>query len=95
MRLPDLTGCIVLVEWHDAHSCSDGGAWSPADSVIESAEGETTCYSLGFVLRQTPRTLTLVAHVGGEEMGGDMTIPTGMITRLCALDNAGNGRIRR
>lgn len=85
MTIPDLSGCLVLVEWHDAHSCSEGGAWSPTESVLESAADPTTCYSVGFVLKQNARQLTLVAHLSPAELGGDITIPTGMITAHTVL----------
>lgn len=70
----------VLIEWVDSHSPNCVG-WIGPDEVPHHM---TTCLSVGYILNEDKKTITLVAHVAGSEadqVGGVMTIPTCAIVK--------------
>lgn len=62
---------LEYVEWLDSHSTSDG-AWHTAREI---GRHPMKIRSIGWVLRETKRSLTLVAHLASEQFSGDMVIP--------------------
>ena len=71
---------IELVTWQDIAS-HFGGGWFPAEGVgkLETA----TCYSVGWVVHENRKYITLVADrsylAGGESYGHDTVIPKAVI----------------
>ena len=75
---------LVLVEWVDSHSMAV--AWSSKQDIIEAAKGPITIQSVGWVVYEDDKVLTLIAHYGDENnCGGDVTIPKCAIQKRKAL----------
>lgn len=65
---------LVYVEWTD--SCSPPtSAWRDLHAVAADVEGEFICSSVGWVAAENKINLVLVAHLGGSQACGQMTIP--------------------
>lgn len=76
---------LLLVTWRDAVSNHIGWA-SKAD--VEKQEC-AIARSVGWELKRTKTKLTLVSSLVDDEVGGDLTIPIGMIVREEELVKAG------
>lgn len=77
---------IVLIEWRDAA----GGArigWRPMKEVER--QETATCYSVGFLLRQTKEEVLVVPHVAtiGDQSDGDaeLCIPRSWVKKITVL----------
>jgi hypothetical protein len=75
---------LVLVRWEDACSYDDGG-WISWEKV--QASDLAFIQSIGYVAKETPKFITLVASVCEEDgtAGGDVTIPKANIVELKEL----------
>ena len=80
------TDCVFL-EWEDSHS-PDCQVWIDEDEVDM---GDMVLMSLGFVISQTDRSLTIASHIGDGErctqLAGVMTIPKSAIVRLVKMED--------
>lgn len=75
--MPDKTPVPVLIEWIDA--ASDDGSWTP----MTQAGGLVRCFSVGYVVKETKRQITLVQTICLDtmNMSGQVAIPKGCIVR--------------
>lgn len=84
-RSPRTTHRLVAVDWVD--SCGRGG-WIPLDEMTCPA---MECKSVGFIIKETPRAITLTAHLGFGDKGtanqghSEFTIPREAIRRVRRL----------
>lgn len=71
-------GPLTLVEWEDSTSML-GSTWSSLDEI---AKGRPhICKSVGWVAAEDKECLTLVAHLSGDDGGGDLCIPKSSIVK--------------
>ena len=61
---------LLWVEWVD--SSSHGGVWTNKDALLHQAEA---VQSVGWLVSECEENLTIAAHWGQWQVGGDMTIP--------------------
>jgi hypothetical protein len=68
-----------LVEWYD--HCSTSGSWNPLE-VVKTME-PILITSIGFLVNETPRTVTLAAHWGVDDhnVSGDICILKNCVKR--------------
>jgi hypothetical protein len=59
-----------IIRWID--SCHHGIGWLDRDSIDTSG---AICVSLGYILHEDERFVTIAAHIAGEQVAGVMTIP--------------------
>jgi hypothetical protein len=77
---------LVMVEWVD--SCSYGGIWKDPSELDGGAK---TCFTVGWVIHENAKSLTLASSAGlnatdgFDQVAGDMTIPRAAITRTKVL----------
>lgn len=62
---------LVYVKWRDSHSTAEGTWHTKREIVTKAAAVET----VGWVLKETKNSITLVSSVAPEEVAGDITIP--------------------
>jgi hypothetical protein len=66
---------LVLVEWVDS---GEGRGWTPIEDIVREP---MVCRSVGWLIHETEKGITVAAHYGSEEDGrspqvcGDMLIP--------------------
>jgi len=74
---------LVYIRWLDSNSSR--GVWnSPSD--ILTGEEAMICESVGWLLKRTKATTTVVAHICKTgQVGGDMTIPNKAIVQLTEI----------
>lgn len=77
LKLPKLE----LVEWVD--STSPGNIWT--DHEMATANAVAVCYTVGFVVKETRREITLAGSYSQNQSGGVMTIPKAAIQRRARL----------
>lgn len=81
--MPQTKHTPELIEWHDAASAPAGWHFeSEADFSIP------TCYSVGFVLKETEEYLVVAPHVFFDEdkqFSGYMTIPQSAVKKRTKL----------
>ena len=58
---------LVLVHWEDAITPTDG--WT---DITELKSELADCVSVGFLVEENDRTITIVSHVSGDEDGTDI-----------------------
>ena len=58
---------LVLVHWEDAITPTDG--WT---DITELKSELANCVSVGFLVEENDRTITIVSHVSGDEEGTDI-----------------------
>ena len=58
---------LVLVHWEDAITPTDG--WT---DITELKSALADCVSVGFLVEENDRTITIVSHVSGDEDGTDI-----------------------
>lgn len=72
---------LVLIEWEDAYGVSSD--WFHLDKVDREP---VTAYSVGWVLHDDDRAITVVPHIvesgQGDQGCGDMVIPKGAIRNM-------------
>lgn len=66
---------LLWIEWVD--SASHGGVWTHKTDL---ETGSHKIRSVGWLVREDDDALTIVAHEGGDQYSGDMTIPKVAIT---------------
>lgn len=74
---------LVLVEWLDAQSQQDG--WAPIGSLQPHLP---SILSVGWLVAESREAITLVMNVGGIDVpmgSNDITIPRGMVKKVCVL----------
>lgn len=69
---------IVYIEWTDSVSVG-GNVWTSMES-IDNIQLHT-CYSVGFLLKEDDKSITIAGHMGGTQVSGDLTIPKVSITK--------------
>lgn len=62
---------LLYVKWVDSQSTAEG-TWHTARQIDDKVK---PCHSVGWVLKETKTSITLVGSHVGEEYGGDITIP--------------------
>ena len=68
----------LYVEWMDSNSLGGPTVWHPKDSK----PGDLMCQTVGFVMHEDKKTITLAAHLSDtDSMSGDITIPQRAITK--------------
>lgn len=67
---------LVLIEWIDSHS---GSRWQDLDN-IKAANGPLHCRSVGWVVAENKKYITLVSSISGEKNENIMLCGTGGIT---------------
>lgn len=72
---------LVLIHWVDSSSLR--GTWNSKEDLQQNIPLE--CVSAGFVMHDTPSTITLAAHITTHQGGGDMTIPKCAITKMQSI----------
>ncbi len=70
-------GAPIYVKWVDSHSTAEGTWHTKGQINNDPAYAET----IGWVLKESKRSITLVSSISPEEFGGDMTIPKGAILK--------------
>ena len=74
-------GALVLIHWLD--SVSSGRFWSHKEDVVrDGLEVE----SIGWVLFDDEKKITIAAHIGEHGVGGDITIPKCAITGIWEIE---------
>ena len=68
----------VYLEWHDAQSMAEG-AWQRRKDVEKLTPALVR--SVGWILTETKDHITLIAHDGENEVGGDFCIPKACIKK--------------
>jgi hypothetical protein len=73
---------LVLIEWEDSILGYQG--WK---TIEDEPNRKTTIYSVGFIVRQNKRSITLYPHIsnktGNKEFGaGDIIIPKSAIIKM-------------
>ena len=68
---------IVYVEWVDSSSLR--GVWHGVSEIIES--GDVICRSVGYLVHEDDKALTIAAHKGTSDFAGEMRIPKGCIRK--------------
>lgn len=80
---------LVLVEWIDAAGDTES-LWQNVQEAVKD-DSSYTCYSVGWILRETDSHLTLAPHFGNvddedaEQMQGVLHIPKPMIRKQRTL----------
>lgn len=69
---------LVYIEWLDAITSSDNG-WK--DRKLVSAQKPPHVYTVGYLLADEPTHYTVAATLSGDDVGGDVTIPKGMVLK--------------
>lgn len=69
---------IIEVLWVDS-SMEGGRVWHRVEDIRASKLVEVR--SVGFLIHEDKRSLTIAAHVGGPDAAGAMKIPKGAVTR--------------
>lgn len=77
---------LVLIHWVD--SSSRRGVWNPIEELQQGAVN-LACVSVGFVLHEDTKNITLAAHITPQQAGGDLTIPQCAITRRQTIGTKG------
>jgi hypothetical protein len=72
---------LVAVEWVD--SCALNGVWNKVNEV--EALTPSVVASIGWVLHDTKHAITLVPHISGDSVCGELCIPKGTILRTQVL----------
>ena len=69
---------VLYVEWLDSNS-RRGGVWHD----IDSKPCEMTCKTVGFVIHEDKKSITVASHLSEptDSMAGDITIPKRAITK--------------
>lgn len=67
---------LVRIEWLDAITSADNG-WK--DRKLVAAQKPPKVVTVGYLLADTPTYLTVAATISGDDVGGDVTIPKGMV----------------
>lgn len=81
---------LVLVEWQDSHGPSTP-RWMNLDDLDGPYCVPMSCRSVGWQVRKTKKTMTLVPHISGEKNGcipyglGAMTIPLSAVVSVKQL----------
>ena len=73
---------LVIIEWLDAQSMADGG-WQRRKDVEKLTPAVVK--SVGWILEETKDHVTLIAHDGDTEVGGDFSIPKACIKKRRVL----------
>lgn len=71
---------MVFVEWYDAKSETEND-WTP---VEESVGDLALCYSLGFLVKETDRSLVVAGHTDdkNKDFCGEINIPKSCVIRV-------------
>lgn len=82
---------IVEIEWMDSSGLPGGAAWQAKEDVIRQASDESmmSCWSVGYVVCEDERQVTLTLGHNGEEGGMVMdptVIPRVAIVKMRSLD---------
>lgn len=82
-KRPPLPSRMVLVEWDDA--CAQDNPWTTHKKLL--AQKPVRVHSIGFVVADEPDHLTICNSVVQDDgmLGGDNTIPRGMIKKVTEL----------
>lgn len=70
---------FVLVEWVDS---SRSDCWTPIDQFNPKV---SKCMSVGWIIEQTKKRLSIAPHLGPGQSCGTMTIPKVAITKIRKL----------
>ena len=81
---------IFLIEWMDSCMSDDSISWKSIDSL--ESPPDMLCYSVGWIVKESERFLTIAPHVSEIENGevtgqicGEMNIPKKSITKKIEL----------
>lgn len=78
---------LVLVIWHDARDAD--GTWTPEADLDEFNEDIQEVRSVGYLVREGPKYLTLAADSASDgDYGRICKIPTGMVVSKVELVHA-------
>lgn len=69
---------VVYIEWLDAITEADNG-WKSRALIV--AQKPAVIHTVGFLLADEPTHYTVAGTLADDEVGGDVTIPKGMITK--------------
>jgi hypothetical protein len=72
---------LVLIEWEDAQSTHTG--WKPVAEAVDA--GVALVKSVGWIIADSEKSITVAAHMHGGDCDGDLTIPKGCIKRVVDL----------
>lgn len=62
----------AYIEWLDSHSTHLPGTWHEPEALSNKI---TVIYSVGFILKESSKSVTLVSSVTEGQVAGDITIP--------------------
>lgn len=74
---------IVEVHWVDPNSIFH--QWTNVDDITGDDLKPKPCRNVGYVYRDDPDVLVLVASDGGDELGDGMVLPRGCIVSVTEL----------
>lgn len=78
---------LLLVKWLDAEASACEGGWKQKEDIEKWMEDPIKpVTSVGFLLHETDKFLVLAAHIGGDEIDGEIKIPKGWIISKILLD---------
>lgn len=71
-------GPLTIIDWEDSASLV-GATWNAIEDIKKSHP--IICKSVGWVVVEDKHCVTLVAHISGDEAGGDLCIPKKSIVK--------------
>lgn len=71
-------GPLTIIDWEDSASLV-GATWNAVEDIKKSHP--IICKSVGWVAAENKHCVTLVAHISGDEAGGDLCIPKKSIVK--------------
>lgn len=71
-------GPLTIIDWEDSASLV-GATWNAIEEVKKSRP--LICKSVGWVASEDKQCVTLVAHISGDDAGGDLCIPKSSIVK--------------
>ena len=90
MKLPNLHGKAVYLQWRD--SSSFRGTWRDLSEFKEVSKA-LLCQTLGFVVQQNDSCITVASHTTQAQASGDITIPVESIFFYAQVTQKVNGKI--
>ena len=71
-------GPLTVIDWEDSASLV-GSTWNAVDEVRKSRP--IVCKSVGWLAAEDRNCVVLVAHISGDDVGGDLCIPKSSIVK--------------
>lgn len=72
-------GPLVKITWVDSVKGGNDGPWSLKEDILDLTHDEIQ--SVGWIVRETDESITIVAHVSESEYSGEMCIPKSAVIK--------------